>query len=76
MKRGTTTFFLFFWIDWLYVVVVFLILFVFKKLRKEKIVAGSLMKALMRPGGGDSGPSDGHQVCFIGMPKFDNFLIG
>jgi hypothetical protein len=47
-----------------------------KILRKEKIVAGSLMKALMRPGGGDSGPSDGHQVCFIGMPKFDNFLIG
>jgi hypothetical protein len=39
-------------------------------------VAGSLMKALMRPGAGDSGPSDGHQVCFIGMPKFDNFLIG
>lgn len=23
---------------------------------------GSLMKALMRPGGGDSGPSDGDQV--------------
>jgi hypothetical protein len=24
------------------------------------------MKALMRPGAGDSGPSDGHQVCLIG----------
>ena len=40
--------------------------------RKEKIVPGSLMKALMRPGGGDSTPSDGDQVilfaptiCFI-----------
>ncbi|KAJ1437305.1 hypothetical protein SESBI_03632 [Sesbania bispinosa] len=26
--------------------------------RKKKIVPGSLMKALMRPGEGDSGPSD------------------
>lgn len=30
--------------------------------RKKKIVPGSLMKALMRPGGGDSRPSDGDQV--------------
>ncbi|XP_061376352.1 peptidyl-prolyl cis-trans isomerase PASTICCINO1 [Gastrolobium bilobum] len=32
--------------------------------RKKKIVPGSLMKALMRPGGGDSGPSDGDQVIY------------
>lgn len=32
--------------------------------RKEKIVPGSLMKALMRPGGGDSTPSDGDQVIY------------
>lgn len=30
-----------------------------------KIVPGSLMKALMRPGGGDSGPSDGDQVISV-----------
>ncbi|OMO66445.1 peptidyl-prolyl isomerase PASTICCINO1, partial [Corchorus capsularis] len=27
--------------------------------RRKKIVPGSLMKALMRPGGGESNPSDG-----------------
>jgi len=34
--------------------------------RRKKIVPGSLMKALIRPGGGDSRPSDGDQVfiCF------------
>ncbi|XP_062095389.1 peptidyl-prolyl cis-trans isomerase PASTICCINO1 [Humulus lupulus] len=32
--------------------------------RKKKIVPGSLMKALMRPGGGDSRPSDGDQVIY------------
>ncbi|TKY63365.1 Peptidyl-prolyl cis-trans isomerase PASTICCINO1 [Spatholobus suberectus] len=32
--------------------------------RKKKIVPGSLMKALMRPGGGDSGPSDGDQIIY------------
>ncbi|XP_039689412.1 peptidyl-prolyl cis-trans isomerase PASTICCINO1 isoform X2 [Medicago truncatula] len=30
--------------------------------RKKKIVVGSLMKALIRPGGGDSGPSNSDQV--------------
>ena len=30
--------------------------------RRKKIVPGSLMKALIRPGGGDSRPSDGDQV--------------
>jgi hypothetical protein len=28
-------------------------------------VPGSLMKALMRPGGGDSRPSDGDQVTLL-----------
>ncbi|PON41328.1 Peptidyl-prolyl cis-trans isomerase PASTICCINO [Trema orientale] len=32
--------------------------------RRKKIVPGSLMKALMRPGGGDSRPSDGDQVIY------------
>ncbi|XP_027334699.1 peptidyl-prolyl cis-trans isomerase PASTICCINO1 isoform X2 [Abrus precatorius] len=32
--------------------------------RKKKIVPGSLMKALVRPGGGDSRPSDGDQVIY------------
>ncbi|XP_057983510.1 peptidyl-prolyl cis-trans isomerase PASTICCINO1 isoform X2 [Malania oleifera] len=32
--------------------------------RKKKIVPGSLMKALLRPGGGDSRPGDGDQVIF------------
>ncbi|KAA8548191.1 hypothetical protein F0562_004548 [Nyssa sinensis] len=32
--------------------------------RRKKIVPGSLMKALMRPGGGDSTPADGDQVIF------------
>ncbi|EXC04103.1 Peptidyl-prolyl cis-trans isomerase PASTICCINO1 [Morus notabilis] len=32
--------------------------------RKKKIVPGSLMKALMRPGGGDSRPLDGDQVIY------------
>ncbi|KAE8099302.1 hypothetical protein FH972_017293 [Carpinus fangiana] len=32
--------------------------------RRKKIVPGSLMKALMRPGGGDSTPSDGDQVIY------------
>lgn len=31
--------------------------------RRKKIIPGSLMKALMRPGGGESNPSDGDQVC-------------
>ncbi|QCE05386.1 F-binding protein 4/5 [Vigna unguiculata] len=32
--------------------------------RKKKITAGSLMKALIRPGGGDAGPSDGDQIIY------------
>lgn len=32
--------------------------------RKKKIVPGSLMKAVIRPGGGDSTPSDGDQVIY------------
>ncbi|XP_039019578.1 peptidyl-prolyl cis-trans isomerase PASTICCINO1-like isoform X2 [Hibiscus syriacus] len=32
--------------------------------RRKKIVPGSLMKALMRPGGGESNPSDGDQVIY------------
>nr|POE59487.1 peptidyl-prolyl cis-trans isomerase pasticcino1 [Quercus suber] len=32
--------------------------------RRKKIVPGSLMKALIRPGGGDSRPSDGDQVIY------------
>ncbi|KAL6133219.1 hypothetical protein ACLB2K_065456 [Fragaria x ananassa] len=32
--------------------------------RRMKIVAGSLMKAVIRPGGGDSTPSDGDQVIY------------
>ncbi|KAL2337901.1 hypothetical protein Fmac_012347 [Flemingia macrophylla] len=32
--------------------------------RKKKIEPGSLMKALVRPGAGDSGPSDGDQVIY------------
>ncbi|XP_050268827.1 peptidyl-prolyl cis-trans isomerase PASTICCINO1 [Quercus robur] len=32
--------------------------------RRKKIVPGSLMKALLRPGGGDSRPSDGDQVIY------------
>ncbi|ESW17565.1 hypothetical protein PHAVU_007G249700 [Phaseolus vulgaris] len=32
--------------------------------RKKKITPGSLMKALMRPGGGDAGPSDGDQIIY------------
>lgn len=32
--------------------------------RRKKIVPGSLMKALMRPGGGESKPSDGDQVIY------------
>ncbi|KAH9736247.1 peptidylprolyl isomerase [Citrus sinensis] len=32
--------------------------------RRMKIVPGSLMKAVMRPGGGDSTPSDGDQVAY------------
>ncbi|KAK2657740.1 hypothetical protein Ddye_010792 [Dipteronia dyeriana] len=32
--------------------------------RRQKIVPGSLMKAMMRPGGGDSTPSDGDQVIY------------
>lgn len=32
--------------------------------RRKKIVPGSLMKALVRPGGGDSSPSDGDQVIY------------
>lgn len=33
--------------------------------RKKKIVPGSLMKAEMRPGEGDSKPADGDQVTAI-----------
>ena len=33
--------------------------------KKEKEMPGSLMKALMRPGGGDSRPSDGDQVTLL-----------
>lgn len=33
--------------------------------RRKKIVPGSLMKALMRPGGGESKPSDGDQVIYF-----------
>ncbi|GKV10082.1 hypothetical protein SLEP1_g21500 [Rubroshorea leprosula] len=32
--------------------------------RRKKIVPGSLMKALMRPGGGESTPSEGDQVIY------------
>ncbi|KAK2972257.1 hypothetical protein RJ640_014315 [Escallonia rubra] len=32
--------------------------------RKKKIIPGSLMKALIRPGGGDATPADGHQVVY------------
>ncbi|GAV65465.1 FKBP_C domain-containing protein/TPR_1 domain-containing protein/TPR_11 domain-containing protein [Cephalotus follicularis] len=32
--------------------------------RKKKIVPGSLMKALMRPGGGEATPTDGDQVIY------------
>lgn len=32
--------------------------------RKKKIVPGSLMKALVRPGGGDATPADGDQVMY------------
>ncbi|XP_068317643.1 peptidyl-prolyl cis-trans isomerase PASTICCINO1-like [Pyrus communis] len=32
--------------------------------RRKKIAAGGLMKAVMRPGGGDSTPSDGYQVVY------------
>ncbi|KAJ8753849.1 hypothetical protein K2173_000103 [Erythroxylum novogranatense] len=32
--------------------------------RRKKIVAGSLMKAEMRPGGGDARPSEGDQVIY------------
>ncbi|XP_059667885.1 peptidyl-prolyl cis-trans isomerase PASTICCINO1 isoform X1 [Cornus florida] len=32
--------------------------------RRKKIVPGSLMKGLMRPGGGDSRPADGDQVIY------------
>ncbi|KAA3455050.1 peptidyl-prolyl cis-trans isomerase PASTICCINO1 [Gossypium australe] len=32
--------------------------------RRKKIVPGSLMKALMRPGGGESNPSDGDQIIY------------
>jgi hypothetical protein len=34
-------------------------------LRRKKIVPGSLMKAEIRPGGGDARPSDGDQVTFF-----------
>ncbi|KAM1648521.1 hypothetical protein FF1_009789 [Malus domestica] len=32
--------------------------------RRKKIAAGALMKAVIRPGGGDSTPSDGYQVVY------------
>ncbi|CAL5389750.1 unnamed protein product [Camellia sinensis] len=32
--------------------------------RKKKLVPGALMKAVVRPGGGDSTPADGDQVVF------------
>ena len=34
-------------------------------LSRKKIVPGSLMKAEIRPGGGDARPSDGDQVTFL-----------
>jgi len=49
------------------VVVVFLNVVCLENLWKKKIVAGSLMEALIRPGGGDSGPSDSDQVCFCSV---------
>lgn len=36
--------------------------FVLLIIRKKKIVPGSLMKAMMRPGGGTAKPVDGDQV--------------
>ncbi|VFQ61055.1 unnamed protein product [Cuscuta campestris] len=32
--------------------------------RRKKIVPGSLMKAVVRPGGGESGPTEGDQVIY------------
>ena len=40
----------------------FLFLFLICDEKEKEIVPGSLMKALIRPGGGDSRPSDGDQV--------------
>lgn len=37
----------------------------FHKRRKLKIVPGSLMKAVIRPGGGELTPSDGDQVSIF-----------
>ncbi|KAI8556769.1 hypothetical protein RHMOL_Rhmol05G0281100 [Rhododendron molle] len=34
------------------------------KSRRKKLVPGGLMKAVIRPGGGDSSPADGDQVIF------------
>lgn len=34
-------------------------------LRESKIESGSLIKTIMRPGGGDSRPSDGDQVALL-----------
>ena len=33
--------------------------------RKQKIVPGSLMKAVIKPGGGESTPSDGDRVSYV-----------
>lgn len=33
--------------------------------RRKRIVAGSLLKAVVRPGGGDSSPKDADQVLLI-----------
>lgn len=39
--------------------------------RKKKIVPGSLMKAVIRPGGGEVTPADGDQVGgFFGLEWF------
>lgn len=44
--------------------------------RRKKITPGSLMKALMRPGGGDSRPSDSDQVFFNLVETFFCIIPG
>ncbi|TYJ96223.1 peptidyl-prolyl cis-trans isomerase PASTICCINO1 [Cucumis melo var. makuwa] len=44
--------------------------------RKAKIVPGSLMKALMRPGGGEATPSEGDQVVYhCTIRTLDGFVV-
>ncbi|GLT75878.1 hypothetical protein SLA2020_475720 [Shorea laevis] len=44
--------------------------------RRKKIVPGSLMKALMRPGGGESTPSEGDQVIYhCTVRTLDGFVV-